>query len=115
MISRDACLAILDTIPHPIVFVDNEHIVRYLNRAAEQRYYRERGYGALIGKSLQEVHQTPSWAQVLALHERLARGENEIYLKVNKYGERVTIVAVRDAHGVLLGYYERFEKVPTSG
>jgi hypothetical protein len=42
---------------------------------------------------------------------RLLAGENEIYMGVGKYNEHVTVIAVRDESGKLLGYYERFEKV----
>lgn len=43
---------ILDSYPYPIVFVDNDYIIRYLNRYAKYHYYQERGYRDLIGKSL---------------------------------------------------------------
>ena len=42
---------ILDSYPYPIVFVDNDYIIRYLNRYAKYHYYQERGYRDLIGKS----------------------------------------------------------------
>ena len=41
---------ILDSYPYPIVFVDNDYIIRYLNRYAKYHYYQERGYRDLIGK-----------------------------------------------------------------
>ena len=34
---------ILDSYPYPIVFVDNDYIIRYLNRYAQYQYYQERG------------------------------------------------------------------------
>ena len=34
---------ILDSYPYPIVFVDNDYIIRYLNRYAQYHYYQERG------------------------------------------------------------------------
>jgi nitrogen-specific signal transduction histidine kinase len=33
MISSEIYTAILDTIHHPIVFVDNDHVIRYLNKS----------------------------------------------------------------------------------
>ena len=47
---------ILNSYPYPIVFVDNDYIIRYMNRNAEYHYYEERGYKNLIGKSLFDCH-----------------------------------------------------------
>jgi len=113
MISRDTDLAILDTINHPIVFVDTDHVIRYLNKPAMKRYYEVRGYSDLIGKSLFDCHNEDSRKHIIALYERLQAGENEIFLKIgkfNKFNEKITVIAVRDKDGALLGYYERFEK-----
>lgn len=101
---------ILDSINSPIVFVDNNHIIRYLNKAARIRYYEKRGYSDLIGRSLFDCHNPASQEAIQCLHERLMAGENEIFLKINKDQERVTVVGVRATDGQLLGYYERFEK-----
>jgi hypothetical protein len=42
MISLDTSLAILDTIPHALLFVDNDHVIRHLNQPAEKKYYEKR-------------------------------------------------------------------------
>ncbi len=39
---------ILDSYPYPILFVDCDHIIRYMNKRAEYHYYQERGYRDLI-------------------------------------------------------------------
>ncbi|HIT95089.1 MAG TPA: hypothetical protein IAC43_07870, partial [Candidatus Faecivivens stercoripullorum] len=44
--------AILDSIPYRIVFVDTDHIIRYLNKEARHHYYDVRGYDELVGKSI---------------------------------------------------------------
>jgi hypothetical protein len=110
MISRDTYLAILDTINHPIVFVDTGHVIRYLNKPAMKRYYEVRGYSDLIGKSLFDCHNEDSRKHIIALYERLQAGENEIFLKIGKFNEKITVIAVRETGGTLVGYYERFEK-----
>jgi nitrogen-specific signal transduction histidine kinase len=110
MISRDTDLAILDTINHPIIFVDTDHVIRYLNKPAMKRYYEVRGYSDLIGKSLFDCHNEDSRKHIIALYERLQAGENEIFLKIGKFSEKITVIAVRETDGTLLGYYERFEK-----
>ena len=43
---------ILNSYPYPIVFVDNDYIIRYMNQNARYHYYQERGYHDLIGSSL---------------------------------------------------------------
>ena len=110
MISQHTYLAILDTVNHPIVFVDTDHVIRYLNKPAMKRYYEVRGYSDLIGKSLFDCHNEDSRTHIMTLYERLRAGENEIFLKIGKFNEKITVIAVRDGNGTLLGYYERFEK-----
>jgi hypothetical protein len=108
--------ATLDSIDSPIVFVDNGHIIRYLNKVAYIRYER-RGFSNLVGKSLFDCHNPESKEYIKRIHERLFAGETTIFLKVNKDQEKITVVGVRDADGQLVGYYERFEKAtePTVG
>lgn len=108
MISLETALAIFDTIPTPLVFVDNEHIVRYNNRAAIAAYCVKRGWPTLVGRSIFACHSPASREKMIALYQRLAAGEDEIPLQVNSRSEQVTLVAVRDSHQHLLGYYERF-------
>ncbi len=109
--------AILDSLDSPIVFVDNDHTIRYLNKAAKVRYYEKRGYSDLIDKSLFDCHNPASKEDIKRIHNRLLTGETAIFLMVNKDQERITVVGVRSAAGQLLGYYERFETgtEPTTG
>ena len=103
--------AILDSVKNPIVFVDNDHIIRYLNRSAKVHYYDKRGYSDLIGKSILDCHSSISANQITQAHERLQKGESEIYLRPGKDQETVTVVVgVRDGNGKLLGYYARAER-----
>ncbi len=102
--------AILDSISSPVVFVDNDHIIRYLNRSARARYYEKRGYANLVGKSLFDCHNSESRDKIIQIHSRMLAGEDEVFLKVNKDGEKITVVGVREPAGHLIGYYERFEK-----
>lgn len=101
--------AILDSINSPIVFVDNDHIVRYLNKPARLRFYDKFGYPDLIGKSLFECHRPDSHDAIRRLHARLLEGEDEIFVRVIKNRLKLTAIAVRDAAGVLIGYYERYD------
>jgi hypothetical protein len=110
VISFETTLAILDSINHPLVFVDTGHIIRHLNRPAEKKYYEQRGLSDLVGKSIFDCHAPTSRTKIVELHARLQAGEDEIFMDVNDQNERITMIAVRDRKRNLLGYYERFEK-----
>lgn len=100
---------ILDSIPYPIVFVDTDHVIRYLNATAKHHYYTIRGYRDLIGKSLFDCHGEMSAEKVKAIVEKLKRHANEVFLNVTVNNYRLYINPVRDEHGELVGYFERFE------
>lgn len=100
---------ILDSIPYPIVFVDCEHIIRYINKAAKYHYYSERGYKDLIGKSLFNCHNQNSKEKILAAFEKLKNHGNDIFIGISIKNNRLYMNAVRDENGELIGYYERME------
>ena len=102
--------AILDSIPYRIVFVDTDHIIRYLNKEARHHYYNVRGYDELVGKSIFECHSEKSKEMLIAAVEKLRNHGNEIYLGVSVYNERKYINPVRNERGELIGYFERFER-----
>lgn len=102
--------AILDSIPYRIVFVDTDHIIRFLNKEARHHYYDVRGYGELVGKSIFECHSEKSREMLTAAVEKLRNHGNEIYLGVSVYNERKYINPVRNEKGELIGYFERFER-----
>ena len=56
MTREEMMACILDSVPYRIVFVDTDHIIRYMNREAKHHYYAVRGYSDLIGKSIFECH-----------------------------------------------------------
>lgn len=100
---------ILDSIPYPIVFADTDHIIRYMNKAAEYRYYTVRGYKDLIGKSLFDCHKETSKEKIIEVVEKLKKHGNEIFLGVSVNNLRFYINPVRNENGELVGYFERFE------
>jgi DUF438 domain-containing protein len=101
--------AILDAIPYPVVFVDPDHIIRFLNRNARYHYYQERGYRDLIGKSLFDCHKEPSKEKILEMVEKLKNHSQEIFMTVNVKNQRIYLAPVRDEDGEFIGYFERFE------
>ena len=72
---------ILDSYPYPIVFVDNDYIIRYLNRYAKYHYYQERGIPGLIGKSLFDCHdREASKERIKAAYEKMkSDGKRGLY------------------------------------
>lgn len=109
MINNETYQAILDSIPHRLVFVDCDHVIQYLNRAARAWFYTKRGHADLVGKSLFDCHQPESRDKVLALYEKLRQGEDAVFVKITKENEKASMIAVRDPQGKLIGYWERFE------
>ena len=50
MEKENIVLHIFDSWPYPILLVDCNHIIRYMNNSAKYHYYTEKGYKDLIGK-----------------------------------------------------------------
>lgn len=100
---------ILDAYQYPIIFVDCDHIIRYMNKMAEYHYYSERGYSSLLGKSLFECHNSQSEIKIREAIEKLKNHGNEIFLGINVKNQRMYINPVRNEEGELIGYFERFE------
>jgi DUF438 domain-containing protein len=106
---EDMMSYILESIPYPILFVDVNHIIRYMNKHAKFHYYEERGYRDLIGKSLFDCHNPHSKEKVLAAFERLKHHGNEFFVGVSMKNHRIYMNPVRNENGELVGYFERFE------
>lgn len=102
-------LAILDAVPYPIVFVDTEYVIRFLNKKAKYHYYQERGYADLEGKPLFNCHTEISREKIMAIVEKLKNHGQEVLLNVNVRNERVYVAPVRGPQGEFLGFFERFE------
>ena len=104
-ISFHLMAAILDSLKHPVVFVDTNHVIRYMNKAA-QRHYDE-GI-ALIGRSIFDCHNEGSRHIIHEVFDAFHKGEEERLITDNEK-HRIYMRAVRDANGRLVGYYERYE------
>jgi hypothetical protein len=97
--------AILDSFKDPFVFVDLDHVIRYMNKAA-LRHYDEGA--ALIGCSIFDCHNEQSGKTIHEVFDALHKGEEE-RLITDDEKHRIFMRAVRDANGHLVGYYERYE------
>jgi DUF438 domain-containing protein len=109
MMDRDTLRLILDALPFPIVFVDADHTIQFLNRRARFHYYEERGYRDLLGASIFTCHNEKSKERIIGIVEKFKNHGREMFLAVNEKNERVYVTPVRDDGGEFIGYFERFE------
>ena len=103
--------SLVDQDREPIVICDTAHTIVYMNPAARKRY-EKRGGAALIGRSLLHCHNASSNSRIQEVVDWFAaRPEhNIIYTYHNeKQNKDVYMVALRDADGTLIGYYEKHE------
>lgn len=108
--TNEILLGILDAYAYEIVFVDRNHIVRYMNKTAKQRY----GDRVIIGNSLFNCHNEGTKGKIEQFLARADAGEDEMFEVYNKKtGEREFFVPVRNKEGHVIGYFERHE-VPWS-
>ena len=90
---------------------DLQHTIIYMNPAAI-RNYAKRGGAQLIGRSLLHCHNASSNSRIQQVVDWFAASpeHNIIYTHHNeKQNKDVYMVALRDADGTLIGYYEKHE------
>lgn len=105
-ITKEILESILDAYSYEIVFVDRQHIVRYMNKTAKERY----GSRVQINQSLFNCHNENSKIKIEEFLKRADAGENEMFETYNtKTGEREFFVPVRDHNQQVIGYFERHE------
>ena len=103
--------SLVDQDREPIVICDTAHTIVYMNPAARKRY-EKRGGAALIGRSLLHCHNASSNSRIQEVVDWFAASpeHNIIYTYHNeKQNKDVYMVALRDADGTLIGYYEKHE------
>ncbi len=105
-ITKEVLQAILDSYPYEIVFVDTDHIVRWMNQTAKKRY----GDRVIVGNSLFNCHNENTKGKIEAFLQRARKGEGEMFETRNhKTGEREFFTPVKDGAGNVIGYFERHE------
>lgn len=101
---------ILNSYPYPIVFIDNDYIIRFMNKNAQYHYYEERGYKDLIGKSLFDCHDnSKSIERIKQGYEGIKRNGKEVFVCVTSRNQRVYMQGVKNSKGEWIGFIERFE------
>ena len=108
MIEAQLMAHILDSLAHPYVFCDTQHVIRYMNRPA-LAHYGKRGGTALLGTDVLDCHNAASRAQMLEIFGRMETDGLDEELITDSARWRIYMRAVRDGEGGLLGYYERYE------
>lgn len=102
--------AIVNSYPYPIVYVDDQYIIRYMNRYAKYHYNVERGYPDLIGRSLFECHnEEKSRERIMQSFEAMKKDGKERFVGVNLRNLRIYMQPVRGEDGKVCGFFERFE------
>ena len=110
MTDETICRAVMDGSPYPVLFVDTNHTIRYMNRAARYHYCTERGHPDLVGKSVFDCHREPAWREKLEhIVEGFRHDAKEVFLKVNDRNLRIYVTPVLGEDGKFMGYYERYE------
>ena len=101
--------SVLEQDEAPVVLCDLEHTIVYMNPAAAKRYEKSGGCG-LVGKSLMGCHSAAANALIekVVAWFRESRGHNKVYTFYNEQENKdVYMIALRDASGELIGYYEK--------
>jgi DUF438 domain-containing protein len=99
--------AILESIKDPLLFVDTDHIIRYMNRAAIMHF--DDGE-ALLGRSIMDCHNERSCEVIRRTLVALRAGEDERLIATTEKN-RIYMRAVRSPDGGVIGYYERYEPI----
>lgn len=101
---------ILNSYPYPIVFVDNDYNIRFMNKNAQYHYYEERGYKNLIGKSLFDCHNDEKAIERIKRgYEGIKRNGKEVFVCITSRNQRVYMQGVKNSKGEWIGFIERFE------
>lgn len=100
---------ILNSYPYFIVFVDNDYIIRFMNKKAQDHYHEKKGYENLIGKSLFDCHNEKSIEKIKKSYEEIKNTGKDVFIFVNSKNQRVYMQGVKNEKGEWIGFIERFE------
>lgn len=103
--------SVIDQDTASVVLCDLNHTIVYMNPAAIHSYAKYGG-AALIGRSLLNCHNADSNHRIQEVVDWFAASPEHsiVYTYHNeKQNKDVYMVALRDADGTLIGYYEKHE------
>ena len=99
--------SVIDRDGAPVVICTLDHTVVYMNPASIARYHAD-----LTGKSLKSCHPAKANERIdqVVAWFRQSTDNNTVYtFRNDKENKDVYMVALRDADGTLIGYYEKHE------
>jgi len=99
--------SVLEQDKAPVVICDIQSTVVYMNPAAIARYKKD-----ITGKSIKSCHPASANAKIDRVLDWFgkSRDNNIVYTyRSNEENKDVYMVALRDADGSLIGYYEKHE------
>ena len=100
--------AILDSLTEPVLMADTEHIMVYMNKAAEAQF-KDRGGRELLGRSIFDCHNDNSNNMIKEVFRKMQHEGLDEQMTFDGEKKRIFMRAVRDETGELIGYYERYE------
>jgi len=105
MNEADILAQLLDSWNKPVVLVDTNHTIVYMNAPAGKSFAK---WGDIVGKSIFHCHNEQSSRIIRDVFEKLEMGQDEVLIADNER-HRVYMRAVRDRGGRLIGYFERYD------
>ncbi len=102
---------LLNSLIDPVLLVDTNHKIIYMNKAAAQHY--SEGY-SLLNSSIMDCHNKASCETMLAIFAKMETGLDEEII-TDDAKQRIYMRAVRDENNHLIGYYERYERKASAG
>lgn len=101
----------MNSLKNPYMFIDTDHIVRYVNKAAILHYGGRYKLSKedMIGMSIFKCHNEKSNDMIREIFGRMQNEGLEEQLATDTPKLRIFMRSVRDEKGALLGYYERYE------
>ncbi len=105
-LEKEIYATLLDSLKDQLVFVDANHVIRYMNKTAVAQH---KDGEKLIGQSIFQCHSEESRKKIVEAYDVLCKGAEEILIS-DKKERRIFMRAVRDKDGKIVGYYERYEQ-----
>ena len=106
MDEKEMLKAIVDSYPAPIVFVDNDYIIRFLNRLAKERFHQDMEHPALLGKSIFDCHNPHSIEKIKFGYTQVQKDGKPFPVGVNHHNENTYIQGVTNHLGEYIGFFE---------
>lgn len=105
MKKMDILVHLLDSWNKPVVLVDTNHTIVYVNEPARKSFAK---WGDILGKSIFHCHNEQSCRTIREVFAELLNGRDEVLIADNER-HRVYMRGVRDQEGSLIGYFERYD------